>query len=106
MRGPVGFPWQGRKSRLKTCQTEIWTGRVQDDGFRELGMEEKPVSIGSRPARIQAPVPDRCLTQVTKLAEPRWSAEAARSEKISRMPGVALAYGAIDVGFAATFSRS
>lgn len=26
-------------------QPEIWTGRVQDDGFRELGMEEKPVSI-------------------------------------------------------------
>jgi hypothetical protein len=28
-----------------SCQTEIWTGRVQDDGFGELGMEVKPVSI-------------------------------------------------------------
>ena len=43
-----------QKGHLKlSCQPEIWTGRVQDDGFRKLGMEEKPVSIDPTVNKIE-----------------------------------------------------
>jgi hypothetical protein len=41
----LAFPGKAEMPAKLSCQTEIWTGRVQDDRFRELGMEEKPVSI-------------------------------------------------------------
>ena len=43
-----------QKSQPKvSCQPEIWTRRVQDDGFGELGMEEKPVSIDPTVNKIE-----------------------------------------------------
>jgi hypothetical protein len=39
-----GPPMCGSQFKV-SGQPEIWTGCVQDDGFRKLGMQEKPVSI-------------------------------------------------------------
>ena len=36
-----------------SCRPEVWTGRVQDDGFREFGMEEEPISTDAAVDKVE-----------------------------------------------------